>query len=465
MSDRSRQILQRLFVIQLLAMLAMEMSGPFWPLYLQTMPGSDGLKQIAGIGAYVAPMLGVMLTSTLWGRLGDRYGHRLMMMRALTGLALTQGLLAWASTPEQVLLLRFMQGLLAGFIAPAMAYGAGFTEPEKRGRLFAWLQSATNLGSLAGPVVGGLIMDFSAFSWINLTASALCLGLLIAMIRLLPDNPSCKETPAESAPTSASAPARASISVSSSPAPNALPNALPAPSISPSPHPSISPAPLIISLMLLTACLLLSRMISVMPFSLYMTEVLSVSGWQAGFCYGMQALGFLLTARFWAGYTEHLQPAQLMLRITGIVSACALLAFGLSMITDYRLFALGYLLWGMLLAGTTPVLTGVVSAMTSSQHQGHLLGKQSALNQLASIIGLSIGGWLDYRYGPAGIFTAVALAYLGGLSLSLYPLYLACQQRADAESRSDASPVSDDGSVSASDDCSISTTDHSGRSS
>ncbi len=42
------------------------------------------------IAVYVGPMLGIILTSAFWGRIGDRYGHKLMMIRALAGLSLTQ---------------------------------------------------------------------------------------------------------------------------------------------------------------------------------------------------------------------------------------------------------------------------------------------------------------------------------------------------------------------------------------
>ena len=39
---------------------------PFWPLHLESMTSTE-LLSIAGTGVYIAPMLGVMLTSTFWG--------------------------------------------------------------------------------------------------------------------------------------------------------------------------------------------------------------------------------------------------------------------------------------------------------------------------------------------------------------------------------------------------------------
>ncbi|HDC4589141.1 TPA: MFS transporter, partial [Enterobacter kobei] len=89
-------IVQFLFIVQLLSMGAMEMSGPFWPLHLESMASTE-LLSIVGTGVYIAPMLGVMLTSTFWGRIGDKTGNKVMMIRALMGLALTQLGLAFAN--------------------------------------------------------------------------------------------------------------------------------------------------------------------------------------------------------------------------------------------------------------------------------------------------------------------------------------------------------------------------------
>lgn len=143
-----------LFIIQLVSMGAMEMSGPFWPVHLHSLSHSDDLFTFASIAVYVGPMLGIMLTSTLWGRLGDRFGHKAMMMRALFGLAITQLALAYANDVWLILMLRFLQGACAGYIAPAQAYGVSIESPARRAKLFAYLQVSTNVGSLGGALVG-----------------------------------------------------------------------------------------------------------------------------------------------------------------------------------------------------------------------------------------------------------------------------------------------------------------------
>ncbi len=119
--NQASRLIHILFAIQLVSMGAMEMSGPFWPIHLKTLTSSDALFSFAGIAVYVGPMLGIVVTSSFWGRIGDRFGHKLMMIRALLGLSLTQFALAYATDIWTILVLRFLQGASAGYIARPQA--------------------------------------------------------------------------------------------------------------------------------------------------------------------------------------------------------------------------------------------------------------------------------------------------------------------------------------------------------
>jgi len=125
-------VIHALFVIQLISMGAMEMSGPFWPVHLKTHSTSALEFGIASVAVYIGPMLGIMLTAALWGRGGDRFGHKLMMVRALLGLSLTQLALAFATDVWMILALRCIQGACAGYIAPAQTYGVSVESPLRR---------------------------------------------------------------------------------------------------------------------------------------------------------------------------------------------------------------------------------------------------------------------------------------------------------------------------------------------
>lgn len=383
-----RVLISLLFAIQLVSMGAMEMSGPFWPVHLRQLADNDVVFSFASTAVYVAPMLGIILTSAFWGRIGDRYGHKLMMIRALAGLSLTQLGLALCSDIWVILVLRFLQGAFAGYIAPAQAYGVSIEIPSRRARLFAILQISTNVGSLLGAVVGGLILDYASFFWINLVASGLCALCTVVAAWVLPNVPAVKKSPA------------------SSPKPTSSPTRL------------YNPA--IVSLLGIMGLLLLARMLPQTSFSLYVSSTFDVSNAMVGLCYGLLALGFIVCATFWSRYFERRTPTQTLQAITGIVIGCIILTAVAGLTRQPLVFALIYFVWGLLLGATTPVLTALISKSTDNSHQGQVLGLAQGVSQTASIVGISLGALLSQVYGLRYTYLYVSLAY----GVVLVPLIL-----------------------------------------
>ena len=383
-----RILIYLLFAIQLISMGAMEMSGPFWPVHLRGLTSSESVFSFASIAVYVGPMLGIILTSAFWGRIGDRYGHKLMMIRALAGLSLTQLGLALCSDIWIILVLRFLQGAFAGYIAPAQAYGVSIEAPSRRARLFAILQISTNVGSLLGAVVGGLILDYATFFWINIIASALCAVCTVVAAVTLPDVPPVKK------PTASQAPATARRT-------DGLWQGSP-----------------LLSLLCVMGILLLARMLPQTSFSLYVSSVFDVSNSVVGLCYGLLALGFILSATAWSRYFEHRTQQDTLHRIIYIVLGCIALTALAGITRNAIVFVVAYFIWGVLLGATTPVLMALISKSADSSRQGHVLGIAQGTAQFASIAGISAGGLLSQVYGLQYTYLFVCLAYV----LALIPV-------------------------------------------
>ncbi|WP_017736863.1 MFS transporter [Pseudomonas sp. CBZ-4] len=374
----TRVLISLLFAIQLVSMGAMEMSGPFWPVHLRGMTDSDALFSFASIAVYVGPMLGILLTSAFWGRIGDRHGHKLMMIRALVGLTLTQLALALVSDIWAILLLRFLQGACAGYIAPAQAYGVSIEAPARRARLFALLQISTNVGSLLGAVLGGLILDHATFFWINLSAAALCAVCTLIAALTLPDVPPQKKT----------------VTVSSA---------------------VVWRGSALLPLLAVMGILLLARLLPQTSFALYVSSTFNVSNAWVGLCYGLLALGFILSATTWARHFEGRSQADSLQRIAWVVLGCIALTALAGITRNPLVFALGYLVWGVLLGATTPVLMALISKTADGTSQGHVLGIAQGTAQFASIAGISLGGLLSQVFGLAYTYLFVCVAY--GLAL------------------------------------------------
>ncbi|RKE37562.1 putative MFS family arabinose efflux permease [Paraburkholderia sp. BL23I1N1] len=383
--DRAARLIHVLFVIQLVSMGAMEMSGPFWPIHLKALSTSSFEFGFAGVAVYVGPMLGIMLTSAFWGRVGDRTGHKLMMIRALLGLSLTQLALAFAADVWTILALRFVQGACAGYIAPAQTYGVSIESPLRRARLFAYLQVSTNLGSLAGAVSGGLILDHATFFWINIVAAVLCVCCVAAVALILPDVSVSKRVAATDPGGGTAAASGARFSWRSPPIPGLLG---------------------------VVGILLVSRTITQTPFSLYVSSMFGVGNWVVGLCYGMLSLGFVVSASLWARYFEHRTLPDALRRMTFIALACAGLTLAAGLTRNVGVFTAIHFVWGVLLGATTPVLMSLISRAADGLYQGYVLGIAQSTTQFSSIAGIAMGGWLSDSVGLQYTYFFVAVSYV-----------------------------------------------------
>uniref|UniRef100_UPI0025862D02 MFS transporter n=1 Tax=Pseudomonas sp. TaxID=306 RepID=UPI0025862D02 len=137
---------------------AMTLLLPFLPLYVQSLGVSDpaAIVQWSGV-AFGATFLSAALTAPLWGRLGDRYGRKLMLIRASLGMAVAMSLIGLAETIWQLVLLRLLAGLLGGYASGATILVATQTPKARSGWALGVLSSGIMAGSLAGPLIGGAL--------------------------------------------------------------------------------------------------------------------------------------------------------------------------------------------------------------------------------------------------------------------------------------------------------------------
>src|ERR1700712_2988293 len=90
---------------------AMTLLLPFLPIYVEELGVTDkaAVVQWSGI-AYGATFFAAALVAPLWGRLGDIYGRKLMLVRASFGMAICMSLTGMVQTVWQLVLLRLLIG-------------------------------------------------------------------------------------------------------------------------------------------------------------------------------------------------------------------------------------------------------------------------------------------------------------------------------------------------------------------
>ncbi len=181
-----RKNLYSLWLAQWIAIAGLSTVIPFLPLYLRELgvTGKEAVKIWSGL-LFAAPFMVSVFLQPLWGIVGDRYGRKPMVVRAMLALALANFLMGFAQNPTQLLILRFFQGSLAGFVAPSLALLASCAPRERTGQALGTLQSSLVTGMIVGPLLGGILAHFMGYRPIFFWTAFSCLAGAIIVMRFV----------------------------------------------------------------------------------------------------------------------------------------------------------------------------------------------------------------------------------------------------------------------------------------
>ncbi len=146
--------------IQFVMTMAFSMLSPIMPLFLPVL----GVKSASAVAMWAGVLAGVTsfvaaFASPLWGRLADRHGRKLMLLRSSLAVGLFAGLMGAAGNVWQVFAFRALMGVFAGFSSTAIALVASQAPEERLGFALGWLSTGQLVGSLVGPLLGGALAD------------------------------------------------------------------------------------------------------------------------------------------------------------------------------------------------------------------------------------------------------------------------------------------------------------------
>ena len=122
------------------------------------------------------------------GRVGDRFGHRRVLLIGITAFGITSLAAGLAPTSLALIAARFCQGASAAFVAPqAVAIITDlFEEGPARTRALGVFAAATAAGASAGVVLGGICTEFIGWRSVFLVNPPIIVVLIIAIRRVLP---------------------------------------------------------------------------------------------------------------------------------------------------------------------------------------------------------------------------------------------------------------------------------------
>ena len=154
----------------------------------------------AGLCAAVTPAVSGVL-GPWFGRLADRFGRKMMLIRSLGGFVVIIALMGLVTSVEQFFVARFVQGLFAGFTPMAMALASVSAPKDRVPTAIGMVQSAQIMSVAVGPAVGGYVASHWGIPYAFFATAALCaVSLLVLVVLFREVEPGTRATGGQSVP-------------------------------------------------------------------------------------------------------------------------------------------------------------------------------------------------------------------------------------------------------------------------
>lgn len=169
---------------QFFSIMGFAFAMPFAPYYIQQLgiTAPDALKMWVALFTAAAPLT-LALASPIWGALSDRYGRRIMLLRANFGGMLVLVAMGLVPNVQVLIILRLAQGILTGTMNAAQTFVSVQSPSHRSGMVLGTLSAAVFSGSMCGAFVGGLFAEWFGYRIAFLVSGGLLLlaGLLVLL--------------------------------------------------------------------------------------------------------------------------------------------------------------------------------------------------------------------------------------------------------------------------------------------
>jgi DHA1 family multidrug resistance protein-like MFS transporter len=160
------------------------------PLYVRELGVTDPgrIAMWSGLIAASTPAISGLL-GPLFGRLADRFGRKMMLIRSLAGFVVIMAIMGVVKSVEQLFLVRVIMGLFAGFTPMAMALASTSAPRDKVPMAISIVQSAQLMSSAIGPAAGGYVASHFGIRAAFFVTAGMCAVALIGLIVLFHEVP------------------------------------------------------------------------------------------------------------------------------------------------------------------------------------------------------------------------------------------------------------------------------------
>lgn len=179
-----REIL-RVLTGLMLGMLVAALSQTIVATALPTIVGDlGGQQQLAWV--VTASLLAATASTPIWGKLSDIYGRKIMFQSAIVIFLLASFAAGFSQNIGQLIGTRVFQGIGAGgLMALSQAIIGDIVPPRERGRYQGYLGGVFGLATVAGPLIGGFLVDHLSWRWTFWVGIPIGIAALVIIERVM----------------------------------------------------------------------------------------------------------------------------------------------------------------------------------------------------------------------------------------------------------------------------------------
>lgn len=169
----------------MLGMLVAALSQTIVATALPTIVGElGGQEQLAWVVS--ATLLTSTASTPIWGKLSDLYGRKIMFQSAIGIFLLASLASGFAQDMAQLIAFRAVQGLgVGGLMALSQAIIGDVVSPRERGRYQGYIGSVFGIATVAGPLMGGFLVEHLSWRWTFWVGIPVGIAALIVTERVL----------------------------------------------------------------------------------------------------------------------------------------------------------------------------------------------------------------------------------------------------------------------------------------
>jgi EmrB/QacA subfamily drug resistance transporter len=180
-----RQVLEALSGL-LLGMLVAILSSTVVSTALPRIIADLGGSQSSFTWVVTATLLALTVSTPIWGKLADLYDRKLLVQVGLVIFVTGSAVAGLAQSTGWLIACRAVQGIGAGGLtALVQVILSDLVSPRERGRYMGYLGAVMAVGTVAGPLIGGVLTDALSWRWCFFVGVPVAAAAIVVLQRTL----------------------------------------------------------------------------------------------------------------------------------------------------------------------------------------------------------------------------------------------------------------------------------------